>query len=107
MAQYKLLVLTNPNDGKTAEYNEWYSRQHVADMLGVPGFVSAQRFQVALREPSDSRFPWQYAAIYDLETEDLDATLKELSERAGTAVMPLSKACDLETMVAAPLVPIA
>lgn len=85
------IVLTNPIPGREEEFNSWYTDRHLADVLRVPGFVSAQRFKVsAVRE--DAALPWAYLAIYEVEFEKLASALQELRARAGTPQVALSDA---------------
>ena len=42
------LVFTNPVKGKEREFNEWYDTVHVPEVLGIPGVLSAQRFDVGV-----------------------------------------------------------
>ena len=44
MAKYTFVVLTNAVEGKDDAFDEWYTNTHLGDVLAVPGFVSAQRF---------------------------------------------------------------
>ncbi len=90
MSVYRFMVITNPVPGQEAQYNDWYDRQHIPDVLRVPGFVAAQRFRVV----GESALPGQYVAIYELETDDPAAALAELTARAGQPAMPLSDALD-------------
>lgn len=92
MAKYCFVVLSNPVKGREDEYNDWYNSRHLTDVLAVPGFVAAQRFKVA---KPDSPLPHQYMALYEIETGNLSATLKEMYTRAGTDAMPISPALDL------------
>jgi len=46
MAKYVFVVMTNAVAGQEAEFNRWYDEEHLADVLKLPGMVSAQRFQV-------------------------------------------------------------
>jgi|SRR5271166_5045196 len=95
MAKYTFLALTNPVAGKEAEFNEWYDKHHVPDVVNVPGFVSGQRFRLA-----DSQFgaedskAYKYLALYEIETDDIAATIKELRARGGTADITPSDAID-------------
>ncbi len=95
MAKYTFLALTNPVEGKEAEFNEWYDKHHVPDVINVPGFVSGQRFKLA-----DSQFggeaskAFKYLAVYEIETDDIAATIKELRARGGTADIVPSDAID-------------
>lgn len=47
MATHIFDVHSNPVPGREDEYNDWYTNQHLSDVLASPGFVAAQRFEVA------------------------------------------------------------
>ena len=74
------IVQTNPLEGREDEYNDWYTNQHLQDIVALPGFVSAQRFVV---EPApDSPSPtFRYVAAYTIEGSVEDA----LAALAGAA----------------------
>jgi hypothetical protein len=99
MAKYTFVVLTNPTPGKEAEYNEWYNGTHIPDVLNAKGFVAAQRFRLAdnQMDPKATQ-PYKYLAIYEIETDDLAASLKDLQSRAGTADMVMTDAIDLKNV---------
>jgi len=40
---YYMYVLNEPEPGREAEYNDWYSNRQAPDVVSIPGFVSAQR----------------------------------------------------------------
>jgi hypothetical protein len=96
MPKYTFVVFTNSVAGKDAEFNTWYNTNHVPDVLNVPGFVAAQRFRLAdtqfTRDESSRAF--NYLALYEIETDDIAATLKELRARGGTADIVPSDAID-------------
>ena len=102
MASHQFLVISNAVPGKEAEFNEWYNKQHIPDVLKVPGFVAAQRFEVS----GDSDLPGRYVAIYEMETDDPQATLQDLMSRNGTPDMVMSDAIDLERVSASLITPI-
>jgi hypothetical protein len=91
MAQYCFMIITNAVPGKEQEFNTWYDQQHIADVLRVPGFVAARRFELAQPE---SDLPGRYLALYEIETDDPQAALAELTRRAGTEQMVMSEALD-------------
>lgn len=93
MANYKLVVLTNPVAGRDAEYNDWYNKVHLRDVTAVPGYRSAQRFRLA--NPMGFDHQWQYLALYEVETDDPDTALKDLFSRQNTELMHISEALDL------------
>lgn len=45
-------------------FNAWYNTEHISDMLGVPGVLTARRFMAVEGEP-------KYLALYDLEGEEV------------------------------------
>jgi|SRR5271167_2835771 len=106
MAKYTFVVLTNPTAGNETEFNRWYNEQHIPDVLNVPGLVAAQRFTLAESQMSDKN-PHRYLALYEIETDDLAGTLKEMKARGGTADMVMSDAIDLKNVGAFIFKPVA
>ena len=98
MARHVFVVFTNPVPGKDETYNDWYTNQHLADVLDVPGFVSAQRFKLSGTQRAAGPHPWQYMALYQIETDDLQKTLATLGERSGTSAMVISDALGAERL---------
>jgi hypothetical protein len=94
MATHRLVVFTQPKPGQEAEYNRWYEEVHLGDVLKVEGFVAAQRFEVATAQIGDAAqsSPARYLAIYEIEAENLEAALAQLS--AGSDSMEISDALD-------------
>jgi hypothetical protein len=91
MSTALLVVLTNPVEGRENEYNDWYSHQHIDDVLAAAGFTAAQRFRFA---PSKlSRNPAAgYLAIYEVEADERDRAEALLLASANTEAMPISDA---------------
>jgi hypothetical protein len=94
MAKYKLVVLTEPKADREDEYNDWYTNQHLADVVAVPGFLSAQRFK--LRDAMGFEHRNRYLAIYEIESDDPQAVMAEMFRRRGTPAMVVSESLDLE-----------
>ena len=88
-----LVVLTNPVAGKEDEYNRWYSEVHVREVVDIPGFVSAQRFQLtdAQMGPAGAH---RYLAIYEVEGDPAEA-LNAL--KAARPDLEMSEALDTST----------
>lgn len=108
MAKYTFVVLTNATAGKDAEFNRWYNEQHIPDVLNVPGFVCAQRFQLSdTQMPGNTNKGHKYLALYEIETDDLEGALKNLRSRTGTADMIMSDAIDLTSADARIFAPVA
>ncbi len=109
MAKYTFVVMTNPVAGKEAEFNDWYNRNHIPDVLNVPGFVRAQRFRLAeVQMGGDAAGrPYKYLAIYEIETDDLEGALRELRSRAQSGEIVPSDAIDMNNVSTYMFTPIA
>ena len=94
MPRYKMVVLSNPVEGREAEYNDWYQNTHLGQVVAFKGFKSAQRFRL-VRNLME-RQAWPYMAIYEIETDDLDAVMQEVQNQAGTERLKLSDALATE-----------
>lgn len=71
MPRFKMIAHTKPMPGREAEFNEWYQNTHLPDICSIPGVVGAQRYvEAAAMMGADDR---KYLAIYDIETDDIDA----------------------------------
>ena len=69
MAKFLWLVFTNPTSVEMEdEFNDWYDRQHVPDVLKVPGMKAVQRFRTA--RPADD-VPGRYVGTYEIEADDV------------------------------------
>ena len=70
-------------------------------LLKVDGFVAAQRFKIAPKPDDDGP---KYLAIYEIETDDINATLGMVRHRAGTPDMPMSETItNMKTYLIEPL----
>jgi hypothetical protein len=99
MSSYLFVVLTNPVAGSNdAEFNRWYDERHIPDVLNVPGIVAARRFEAADTQPETGERTQSYLALYNVETDDLQGVLDQLSIRSGTEAMPVSDTLDLENV---------
>ncbi|NML87629.1 hypothetical protein HHL26_00905 [Sphingobium sp. TB-6] len=92
MARYRLIAFTDPVAGGDQDYNDWYNKVHLADVVAIPGFMSAQRF--VLKAATAGEIRNRYVAIYDMETDDPMAVMAEVGRRAGTEQMFVSTALD-------------
>jgi hypothetical protein len=97
MAKYLFLVFTKPKPGEDGAYNSWYDDQHIDDVLRSKGFVAAQRFRVAPQFGAPEILP--YLAIYEIESDDAQASLDELARLADASVIPISDSLDVLSSV--------
>ena len=90
MGRYVYVVMTNPVEGRDAEYNAWYDEIHLKDVCSAQGVVGARRFRLA-----DGDSAHRYLALYEMETDDPQRDLAALTALAGTDRMRMSDALDL------------
>ncbi len=65
---------------READYHRWYNDTHLAEITSVDGIVAARRFA-----PVDGNGP--FIAIYELDCEDLDGAVQQLSDLAARGEM--------------------
>jgi hypothetical protein len=83
----RLIVYSNPVEGREDEYNEWYDTVHLDEVLALGPFTAAQRFVATEHQMRPQQH--RYVAIYEYEGTPEDA---ERALRAGMASMRLSDA---------------
>ncbi len=77
MAKYLLMVESNCTDAtREAEFNEWYNKVHLPDLLETPGYIRATRYENI--EPSVGR--GKFLAAYEIEADDIGKVMKAQSE---------------------------
>ena len=96
MKKFISIARTNAAEGREADYNDWYEKQHVFDVLAIPGIMSAQRFRVS--DKSRQTLGYRYMALYEIETDDIQDIHRAIAERAGTDAMPRSDAVGADRM---------
>jgi hypothetical protein len=81
MAKGVMLVETRPSSpDREQEYNTWYDEVHIPELLALDGIVGARRLR-----PVDGDGP--YVAIYEIEGDDLQAILDNMTANAGRLSM--------------------
>jgi len=98
MRQYKMVVLSNPVPGREQECDDWYQNVHLHEMVTLRGFKSAQRFRLA--HPMRETEPFQFMAIYEIETDAIDESLQGLVSAAESGRLNLSGALHRENAYA-------
>ena len=99
MATHVLVVLSNPVEDAEEEFNAWYDEVHLTDMLSVPGMTTAQRFVIGPPVLSKKApVPWRYLALYEVETEDIQATIDAVA--AALPSWEVSEAIDRRSTAA-------
>ena len=77
METWLCMIETNCiDDSRAKEFNEWYDRTHLPDILSTPGVVRATRYE----DPSAAGGRGRYLALYEIETDDILQTMAALGE---------------------------
>lgn len=86
MAKGIIYVETYPSSpDREQEYNTWYDEVHLPELVAIDGIVSARRLR-----PVNGEGP--YAALYEIEGDDLQAVLQGMS----AAKLTMSSALQLD-----------
>ncbi len=93
--RYKLLVFSNPVEGTEDEFNRWYNVDHVRDCLNTPGFKAVRRLRLAdVQQPNqafvEEKSKWRYCAVWDVETDDLNAFWSGVNREIADGRMGIS-----------------
>ena len=94
MRRFKMLVFSEPFEGREDEFNAWYTGRHLDDICALQGFTAAQRFLI--QSVSMGTALNKYLAIYDVETDDPDWVIENMFAHRDTPAMPISPAFNLE-----------
>src|ERR671931_615636 len=94
-----MLILSRPTPGREAQYNKWYDEIHLGEMLRIPGIQAARRLRHARTLGEREVYP--YAAIYEIETDDIDAVIQDIYREARSGRMLIDEALDRESVYAA------
>lgn len=90
MPRYKMMLLTQPKEGREQEYNDWYDKVHLHQLVANPAVKTAQRFE--LRQMIAGEKPYPYLAVYEIETDDIGAVLAALGSDSAAGRISVSEA---------------
>lgn len=95
MIEAILVVLTNPVEGREADFNDWYTNVHTRDAMRFRGSIAQQRFRLAADQvqPYPDTLPVsRYLALY--EVFDSERFVQEHVESALTPRMLVEDSID-------------
>jgi hypothetical protein len=100
-----LVVHSNPAPAREDEYNHWYTDQHLAEVIDVPGFVAAHRFRTSgdLRYPDSKVHPYGYLAVYEIEGMTPREAWNALEATKGNRIIPSSMDADRLSAIFTPI----
>ena len=82
MAKFVFVVFTEPKADREEEYNEWYDRQHLADVLALDGITAASRFELAEMNPPQGQHH-RYLALYKMRSTTSRGSRRPSIREAG------------------------
>jgi hypothetical protein len=82
---HKMVVLAKAVEGQKEELARWYDEQHMKDLLSVPGFLSAERHDIAIVKTPGQLPAWDFMLIYELAGEDPMSILRGMAGTPGAA----------------------
>jgi hypothetical protein len=105
MTIFRYLALSDAVPGRESDFHIWYENVHIPQILDVPGFVSAQRFEAV--EVGDGPIRRRrYMTLYEIEAADAGAAIAALRARRGTNGLTPSDALDTASLFAQVYIPI-
>ena len=74
MEKWLMIIGSNSKDAKReAEFNDWYDKIHIPDVLSIPDFKKATRYQIMGGPKGEEG---KYLAIYEIATTDIKKTME-------------------------------
>jgi hypothetical protein len=93
-----MLVQSRPADPKREdEFNDWYANTHIPEVCAVPGIVAARRYKVHDPGP-DGEAAAVYIAVYELDSDDLEAPMRELAARSSDGRVRMSELLQMDPL---------
>jgi hypothetical protein len=75
--KHLVVVLTEPTEGREAEYNDYYENLHLREVLATTDWLSAQRYKLSAQQGMACPLP--YLAVYEVEADDANSVLTNLN----------------------------
>ena len=78
MSTHRMLVFTNPVEGREDEFHDWYDNVHIPDVLDVDGITAVTRYEVSHLKVGFTRvgiaertggLNQRYLAVWEIEGE--------------------------------------
>lgn len=99
MARAQLIAYTSPSSPEQEEaFNKWYEQVHIPQVVErIPGVVGGHRLRLATAQiaPASGLPSRRYMAVYELDTDDLQALANRLAEALGDGTLDLTDAIDM------------
>jgi hypothetical protein len=84
MKRGALVIQSEPKFGLEQDFEHFYDRTHMPEIVQTPGFVLGRRFRAVSSDGLTARSDGQWLsnlAVYEIESNDLSATYRALLTR--------------------------
>lgn len=99
MAKAVLVAHVHPTGPEhEAEFNRWYDEVHIPQVIErIPGIVGGSRYKYAEAQltPQEVAPPHRYLALYEVDTDDLEATVGLLGAGLTDGTLDLTEALNV------------
>ncbi|MBI1179522.1 MAG: hypothetical protein GC201_03125 [Alphaproteobacteria bacterium] len=93
MSDHLLVAISSAQPGREDEFNAWYETVHMGEVLNLPGFVGARRYEPA----QEGDEPARYMAVYEIEG-DADVAMGALMDTVKGGGFTMSDSIDSSTV---------
>ncbi|MBU6267455.1 MAG: hypothetical protein KGN34_07940 [Sphingomonadales bacterium] len=102
MTRFTYTILSRAVAGREQELVDWYSGQHLPDVLKMPGVVSGKLFRLDFQRVYDLDTPqWTLMTVYELEGEHPEPVIDAIKAVSGSDAMPMTDALTKVGMIQA------
>ena len=97
MSKYVMIVQSRAVAGQEDAYSAWYDTVHLADILSLSSVKSGRRFELATAPMGTPGLA--NLSIFEVETDDPNSVLAEMSARSADGRMAQSDTLDAPATV--------
>ncbi len=76
--KHLVLVLTEPTEGQSEEFDRYYEQDHIDEVLATTGWTSGQRFKLA--DEAGAPCPLPYLALYETWEDNPKAAIQRMND---------------------------
>ncbi|WP_329214049.1 hypothetical protein OG257_34840 [Streptomyces sp. NBC_00683] len=88
MGKFVLAVRTRPVPGSEEDYHEWYDKYHLDEVLTIPDFVAAERFEWWDGDHRAGAGQGDHLALFTVESGDIDVTIEAFRKAQKSMKVP-------------------
>ena len=86
--KYLMVRLSDAIPERDVEYESWYEKEHIPDLIELSGVMSGQLFRLIPDEAASATGARRYVTLLEIETDDLESFNESLRTRMASQVIP-------------------